>query len=184
MLGLGLCVAGMALFLAEGGLFWKWKIDQSYEQRLAVSRLRMSEIAEALELYRQEKGAYPEVSGAMLTKDLLEPVYIAALSPVDGFDGAISVECRPEGFTLRAFPPPVPGTDEVQAPPLTVTGGFHPAPAPPPLPLVLPPTEGSVGAGPEGAGPALKEGGPPSGAGDGTPRNGVAAPQKTPPPSP
>ena len=184
MLGLGLCVAGMGLFLAEGGSFWKWKIDQAYAQRLAISRLRMSEIAEALERYRQEKGAYPEVSGAMLTKDLLEPAYITALSPVDGFDGVISVECRPEGFTLRAFPPPPPGANGVQAPPLTVTGRFHPAPAPPPPPLALPPTDASPGAGPDGPVPAPKEGGPPPTAGDGTPQNGTAAPQEAPPPSP
>jgi hypothetical protein len=133
MAGLLLSALGMSLFLVEAQLFWRWKVDQAYEERLAVTRYRMSLLADALGSYRQETGAYPEVTGIMATRKLLQPKYGALVPTLDAFDGAISVDSRPEGFTLTAWPPPRPGTDWAP-PPVVVQGGFQPAPAPPPPP--------------------------------------------------
>ncbi len=130
LLALGLCLLGMALFFAEGALFWRWKISQSYDQRLAVTRLRLDQVAQAMEQYRQEKGAYPDIDGIMTAKAELEPKFAPHLPVLDGFDEAISVTSRPEGFLVIASPPPPPGSD-VSPPPIVTEGGFQPAPAPP-----------------------------------------------------
>lgn len=131
--GLCLCVAGMGLLFVEGTFFWRWKVDQAYGQRLAITRFRMAEIAQGLERYRQEKGAYPEVTGIFALEAKLEPSYLADLKTLDGFDGAISCECRPDRFVLRAQPPPAP-REGSPPPPIFVSGSFQPAPTPPPPP--------------------------------------------------
>lgn len=132
-LGLSLCIFGMGLFFAEGTLFLHWKIQQAYDQRLSISRFRLSQVAQAFEAYRQEMGSYPEISGIFLTRDLLQPKYTLALPTLDGFDGAISVLSRPEGFVASASPPPPPGSG-IAPPPIVTESGFQPAPAPPPPP--------------------------------------------------
>ena len=141
--GLLLSVVGVGLFMVEAPLFWRWKTEQAYDQRIAVTKYRMSLVAGALERYRQDKGAYPEVSGVQVTKRLLEPAYAPFLPTLDGFEGSLSVASRPEGFTITAFPPPRPRTDWTPRP-LLVEGGFQPAPSPPPPPPVEPPPEGSA----------------------------------------
>lgn len=133
-LGLALCMIGMGLFFVEGTIFWRWKIRQAYEQRLSISRFRLAEVAQAFEAYRQEMGSYPEVSGIFRTRDLLQPKYSLALPATDGFDGALSVTSRPEGFAVSASPPPPPGST-LAPPPLVAESGFQPAPAPPPPPV-------------------------------------------------
>lgn len=149
--GLCFCVLGMGLFFAEGTLFLRWKITQAYDQRIAISRFRMTQIAQALESCRQETGAYPDLNGIMLAKAKLEPKYISSLPTLDGFDGAISIESRADGFVLMAYPPPAPGSGESMAPPLIVSGGFQPAPSPPPpAPAEAQPTEGAAGSEPAG----------------------------------
>jgi hypothetical protein len=135
LLALGLCLLGMALFFAEGALFWRWKIAQAYDQRVAVTRLRIGQVAQAMEQYRQEKGSYPEICGIMTAKAELEPRFTAQLPVLDGFDGAISVTSRPEGFRVMASLPPPPGS-EIAPPPIVSESGFQPAPAPPPPALM------------------------------------------------
>lgn len=144
LLALGLCLLGMALFFAEGALFWRWKISQSYDQRLAVTRLRLGQVALAMEQYRQEKGAYPMIDGIMTAKSELEPKFASHFPVLDGFDGAISVTSRPEGFLVIASPPPPPGS-HISPPPIVTEGGFQPAPAPPPpAPLEEAPSPGAT----------------------------------------
>jgi hypothetical protein len=161
LLALCLSLLGMSMFFAEGALFWRWKIGQAYEQRVAVTRLRLSQVAQALEQYRQEKGIYPDLSGIMRAKAELEPKYSSLLPVQDGFEGALSVECHPDGFILRAFPPPPPGSG-LSPPPLTAEGSFQPAPAPPPQP-VPPPKEYAPERPVEGVAPAKPEPVPPAG---------------------
>ncbi len=163
--GLCFCVLGMGLFFAEGTFFLRWKIIQAYDQRLAISRFRMTQIAQALESYRQETGTYPDLYGIMLARAKLEPKYISSFPTLDGFDGAISIKSRADGFVLTAYPPPAPGSRETTAPPLIVSGGFQPAPAPPPpAPSEGQPTEGTTGPEPAGALPLAvpAEGGAPT----------------------
>lgn len=150
-LGLLLCILGMGLFFVEGTLFWRWKIRQAYDQRLAISRLRLSQVAQAFEAYREEMGSYPEVSGIFLARDLLQPKYTLALPACDGFDGAFSVTSRPEGFVASASPPPPPGS-AIAPPPIVTKRDFQPAPSPPPPP---PPLEETPSEGiPSSAAPA------------------------------
>lgn len=131
--GLGICLLGMALFFTEGALFLRWKVRQVYDQRMAVSRLRLNEIAQALERYREAHGSYPQVSGIMNLSALLQPRYLPDCPVLDAFDQAISVDCRPAGFILRFTPPPPKGGTE--APPaVEVHGTFQPAPSPQVLP--------------------------------------------------
>lgn len=141
LLALGLCLVGMTLFFLEGVLFWRWKISQAYDQRVAITRLRMDQVAQAMEQYRQEKGAYPELSGIMTAKAALEPRFAAELPVLDGFEGAISVTSRPEGFRAMATLPPPPGS-EIPPPPIVRESGFQPAPTPPPAPLEEVPSPG------------------------------------------
>jgi|WetSurMetagenome_2_1015567.scaffolds.fasta_scaffold37213_2 hypothetical protein len=149
--GLLLSTVGMGLFLVEAQVFWRWKVDQAYEARLAVTRYRLSLVEDALGRYRQETGEYPSVTGIMAAKTLLEPKYGALVPTLDAFDGALSVDSRPEGFLLSASPPPRPRTDWTP-PPIVVQGGFQPAPTPPPPPEVIPEApvggEGGLGAQP------------------------------------
>lgn len=154
--GLALCLLGMGLFFAEGTLFWRWKIQQAYDQRLAISRLRLSQVAQAFEAYRQEMGSYPEVSGIFLARDLLEPKYALAFPSRDGFDGAISVTSRPEGFVASVSPPPPPGS-AMAPPPIVTKRDFQPAPPPPPT---LPPEGVSPGPPAEDLSPLPPAGGP------------------------
>jgi hypothetical protein len=158
--GLLLSVLGMGLFMVEAQFFWRWKVDQAYDARLAVTRYRLSLVEDALGRYRQETGEYPSVTGIMAAKKLLEPKYGALVPTLDAFDGALSVDSRPEGFTLTASPPPRPRTDWTP-PPIVVQGGFQPAPSPPPPPEVLPETP-VEGAGGPGAQPAPRDGSPSS----------------------
>jgi hypothetical protein len=160
MFGLLLSAVGMGLFMVETQVFWRWKVDQAYEARLSVTRYRLSLVEDALGRYRQETGEYPAVSGIMAAKKLLEPKYGALVPTLDAFDGALSVDSRPEGFTLTASPPPRPRTDWTP-PPMVVQGGFQPAPSPPPPPEVLPETP-VEGAGGQGAQPAPGDGSHPS----------------------
>ena len=144
LVALGLCLLGMTLFFAEGALFWRWKISQSYEQRLAVTHLRLDQVAQAMEQYRQEKGAYPMIDGIMTARSELEPKFASHFPVLDGFDEAISVTSRPEGFLVVASPPPPPGS-HVSPPPIVAEGGFQPAPAPaPPAPLEEAPPPGAT----------------------------------------
>lgn len=106
-----LCLLGMGLFFAEGALFWRWKIRQAYGQRVAITRLRLDQVAQALEQYRQERGTYPDLSGIMRARAELAPKYSNPLPALDGFGGAISVLSRPDGFTVMAQPPPPPGSE-------------------------------------------------------------------------
>jgi len=135
LLALGLCLLGVSLFFAEGALFWRWKIGQAYDQRVAVTRLRIGQVAQALEQYRQEKGAYPELCGIMTAKAELEPKFTSHLPVLDGFDGALSVASRPEGFQVIASLPPPPGS-EIRPQPIVTKGGFQPAPSPLPPPAL------------------------------------------------
>jgi len=162
LLALGLCLLGMTLFFAEGALFWRWKISQSYDQRIAVTRLRLDQVAQALEQYRQEKGAYPEINGIMAAKAELEPKFAPHFPVLDGFDEAISVTSRPEGFRVTALVPPPPGS-EILPPPIVTEGGFQPAPTPAPrVPVEEAPSPGVTSSTvPEPAAPNPTEPAPP-----------------------
>jgi hypothetical protein len=148
LLALGLSLLGMTLFFVEGDLFWRWKISQAYDQRVAVTRLRIEQVAQAMEQYRQEKGAYPEISGIMMAKAELEPQFAPQLPVLDGFDGAISVMSHPEGFRVIASLPPPPGS-EIVPQPMVRESGFQPAPTPPPpaQPQEGPPSDPAIGEG-------------------------------------
>lgn len=176
--GLLLSVLGTGLFMVEAQFFWRWKVDQAYDARLSVTRYRLSLVEDALGRCRQETGEYPAVSGIYAAKKLLEPKYGALVPTLDAFDGALSVDSRPEGFTLTALPPPRPRTDWMP-PPIVVQGGFQPAPSPPPPPEVVPETP-AEGAGGQGAQPAPGDGSPPSPGGDGgqAPQEPAAPPAK------
>ncbi|MEW5764192.1 MAG: hypothetical protein ACOYXN_12675 [Acidobacteriota bacterium] len=130
--GLGLCILALALFFAEGFLFLSWKQDQLYAQNLAVSRFRLTRIAEALERHREEVGHYPEVSGIHRLKALLEPKYVADCPTRDGFEGSISAWSRFDGYRLEAHPSP--RRDGTRPAPLVAEGHFQPGPSPPPPP--------------------------------------------------
>jgi hypothetical protein len=131
--GLVLAVVGLVLFFAEGALFLRWKVDQSYDQKIAVSRLRMVEMGQALERYREDHGSYPQLSGIMNLRALLEPRYLQDCPVLDAFDQPISVDCRPSGFTLSCTPPPRQNGGRPVAP-IAVHGTFQPAPSPQVLP--------------------------------------------------
>ncbi len=154
--GLLLSLVGMGIFMVEAHFFWRWKVNQAYDARVEVTRYRLSLVGDALGRYRQAIGEYPTLSGIMAAKASLEPKYGALVPSLDAFDGAISVDSRPEGFTLSAWPPPRPRTDWVP-PPIVVRGGFQPAPAPPPPPPPEAPGEGTPdgGTGPAAPAPAI-----------------------------
>ena len=180
MLGLALCVFGMALFFAEGAYFLRGKVRQSYEQKAAVSRLRLVEIRQALERYRQERGSYPRVSGIMNLKSLLEPRYLPDFPVLDGFEQAFTVDCRSSEFTLRCQPPPPPGHAEQRPPAIEVHGAFQPAPSPAALPpgFIGPPPPPALSA-PEAPAQPLQEQSPRMPA---VPSNGPHAERKGAPP--
>lgn len=159
LMGLVLSLVGLGSLFAEIPLFMRWKTHQAYEQRVEITKYRLSLLAEALERYRQEEGAYPTVSGAFLTKELLEQRGLGSVPWSDGFDGALSVDSRSEGFTIVAFPPPPPGSDERPAP-IVTTGQFQPAPAPPAPPEAAPPTDAPPGQEGRGQGGASPPGAP------------------------
>jgi len=170
-MGLGVCALGMALFFAEAGLFFQWKVDQVYEQKMSISRFRLTAISGALERYRQENGGYPDVSGIMRLKALLEPDYIPECPVVDGFDGAISVISSRNGFTLTCSPPAPPGSKERPSP-ILMGGHFQSGPLPPPP---APPPEAGAGKAPEGTG-AAGETNPPAPSPGEAPSGGKSAP--------
>jgi hypothetical protein len=183
-MGLGVCALGMALFFAEAGLFFQWKVDQVYEQKMSISRFRLTAISGALERYRQENGGYPDVSGIMRLKALLEPDYMSECPVVDGFDGAISVSSSRKGFTLTCSPPAPPGSKERPSP-ILMGGHFQPGPLPPPP---APPPEAGAGKAPEGTG-AAGETNAPAASPAGAPAGGKSAPinppaDRTPSPGP
>ena len=129
--GVALCGLGAILFIGESALFLHWKIQQQYEQRVEVSTLRMAEVSQALERYRQEQGAYPDLKGIAAAKTLLEPNYVHDCPVTDGFGGPISVASQPDGFALTCQPPPRPGSGHLPVP-LVLRGSFLPAPPAPP----------------------------------------------------
>lgn len=145
--GLGLSILAMALFFVEAGLFLHWKRHQVASGRVAVSRFRLQQVAEALERYREEKGRYPEVSGIHLLKETLEPRFTSDCPVLDGFGGALSVWSRADGFRVETSPLPLPGGGT--APPLFAEGHFQPSPSPPPPPA----PEGDAGASSSGGTP-------------------------------
>ena len=61
--GLILSLAGLGLLFVEAPLFMRWKTRQAYEQRVEITKYRLSVVARALEQYREAQGAYPVVSG-------------------------------------------------------------------------------------------------------------------------
>lgn len=168
--GVALCGLGAILFIGESALFLHWKIQQQYEQRVEVSTLRMAEVSQALERYRQEQGAYPDLKGIAAAKTLLEPNYVHDCPVTDGFGGPLSVTSQPDGFALSCQPPPQPGSRHLPVP-LVLRGNFPPAPPAPPE-QEAPPDQGPAGAAAES---------PPTGGGDVTPS---AAPGQKAPPSP
>ncbi len=141
-IGLALCALGMALFFTEAGLFFRWKIDQVYQEKVSISRFRLTAISSALERYRQENGGYPDLSGIMRLKGLLEPDYMPFCPVLDGFGGAISVTSSRKGFTLSCRPPAPPWSNQAPAP-IVMGGHFQPGPLPPPPPES--PPEGQPG---------------------------------------
>jgi hypothetical protein len=132
-LGLMLALVALGLFVGEAALFFRWKDRQAYAQRLTVSRFRMAEISQALERYREEKGAYPDAPSMAALERALEPAYLQEVPLEDGFDAAFAGQSRPEGFTLQCFPPPEREGGE-PPPPIQIRSAFQPAPAPPPPP--------------------------------------------------
>jgi hypothetical protein len=148
--GFALSFAALLLFFGESVLFFQWKLSQEYEQRVSVSSLRLSEISQALEKFREENGAYPDALGILAVKGTLEPKYSDDVPLLDGFGQAISAMSHSDGFSLRCFPPPFRG-ETLPRPSLAVQSTFKPAPQP-----VLPPAgEGSAAegqAGPPAAG--------------------------------
>lgn len=191
-LGLALALVALALFLGEAALFLSWKQRQAYGQRLTVSRFRMDEISQALERYREEKGAYPEAPTLQALKQTLEPFYLAEVPVKDGFGRDLVGESRAGGFTLRCFPPPP--KEGAEAPlPIEVHSAFQPAPVPPPPPLpdvnaldVNAPTVESPGAPTAGADPETGPEAPSPGAGTDVPpplpANTVSSPATPPTP--
>ncbi|MGC8722347.1 MAG: hypothetical protein ACP5VF_00535 [Acidobacteriota bacterium] len=168
--GVALCGLGAILFIGESALFLHWKVRQQYEQRVEVSTLRMAEVSQALERYRQEQGAYPDLKGIAAAKALLEPNYVHDCPVTDGFGGPLSVTSKPDGFALSCQPPPRPGSPHFPAP-LVLRGSFLPAPPAPPV------QEAAPDQGPEGAAPES----PPTEGGDAAP---PAAPGQRAVPSP
>lgn len=140
--GLALCLLAMTLFFLEAGLFLDGKRRQLGAEREAVSRLRLQQVAEALERYREEKGRYPEVTGIHLLKATLEPRYTSDCPVLDGFDGALSVWSRADGYRVETSPLPLPGGGT--APPLFTEGHFQPGPLPPPPPEPEPEADGKA----------------------------------------
>lgn len=132
-LGLLLALVALGLFVGEAALFFRWKERQAYAQRLTVSRFRMAEISQALERYREEKGAYPDAPSMAELERALEPAYLQEVPFEDGFGAAFAGESRPEGFTLQFLPPPEREGGE-PPPPIRIRSAFQPAPAPPPPP--------------------------------------------------
>ncbi len=130
--GLGLCVVGLLLFFVEGALFLRAKTRQAYEQRTAISRLRMTEIQQAMERFREENGEYPEAKGIMSLSRLLQPKYVPLCPVLDGFDQAYSVTSWREGYVLSCNPPAAPDTPDHLPDPVVVKSSFHPAPKQPP----------------------------------------------------
>ena len=127
--GFALSLWALLLFFGESALFFQWKLRQEYEQRVSVSSLRLSEISQALERFRQENGAYPSALGILAVQGALEPKYSDDVPLLDGFGHAISAISQPDGFALRCFPPPFRG-ETLKRPPLAVQSAFKPAPPP------------------------------------------------------
>ncbi|MGA9751231.1 MAG: hypothetical protein WBS54_05555 [Acidobacteriota bacterium] len=166
--GVALCGLGAILFIGESALFLHWKVQQQYEQRVDVSTLRMAEVSQALERYRQEQGAYPDLKGIAAAKTLLEPNYVHDCPVTDGFGGPLSVTSQPDGFALSCQPPPQPGSQHLPVP-LVLRSSFLPAPPAPPEQEV-PPDQGPARAAAESQ---------PAGGGDATPS--TAPGQEVPP---
>ena len=129
--GVALCGLGAILFIGESALFLHWKIQQQYEQRVEISTLRLAEVGQALERYRQEQGAYPDLKGIAAAKALLDRGYAHDCPVTDGFGGPLSVTSRAGGFELSCQPPPQPGSRHLPAP-LLLRSSFLPAPPTPP----------------------------------------------------
>jgi hypothetical protein len=132
----------MVLFFLEAGLFLDWKRRQLAAEREAASRLRLQRVAEALERYREEKGRYPEITGIHLLKAALEPRYTSDCPVLDGFDGALSVWSRADGYRVETSPLPLPGGGT--APPLFTEGHFQPGPSQPPPQEAEPEADGKA----------------------------------------
>lgn len=146
--GLGLCILALLLFFAEGFFFFSWKQDQLYAQNLAVSRFRLTRVAEALERYREEEGHYPEASGIHRIKALVEPKYTTDCPTRDAFEGALSGWSRADGFRIETRPPR--RRDGTEPAPLVAEGHFQPSPPSPPPPPQDPAAKGGNPAGEPG----------------------------------